>query len=122
MLWLLLPTAVVIGAALMEQSMIAPQFREEAWLGSTWVTCFTAIATQSIPVFAGVIWAFRRLAPTNLALTGFLAGLTSGGAAAVVYALYCPETTASFLASWYTLGILTAGLIGYAVGPRFLKW
>jgi len=73
-------------------------------------------------VLAGIVWAFRRLAPTNLPLAGLLAGLASGSAAAVVYALFCPETTAAFLATWYTLGILAAGLIGLLVGPRLLRW
>lgn len=121
-LWVLLPPAIVFGAAVMEQSMLAPQFREDAWVGSTMATCLLAITTLSIPIFAGVTWAFRRLAPTNLELSGFLAGITSGGAAAVVYALYCPETTATFLASWYTLGILSVGLVGYLIGPRLLRW
>lgn len=121
-LWILLPPAILFGAAVMEQSMLAPQFREQAWIGSTMATCLLAITILAVPVFAGVTWAFRRFAPTNLELSGFLAGITSGGAAAVVYALYCPETTATFLASWYTLGILAVGLVGYAVGPRLLRW
>jgi hypothetical protein len=121
-LWLFLPPGIVFGVAVIEQSMIAPQFRQEAWLGSTFTTCLLAITLLSLPILAGVAWAFRRLAPTNLELSGFLAGITSGGAAAVVYALYCPETTATFLASWYTLGILAVGLVGYAAGPRLLKW
>ena len=120
--WLLLPPALVFVAAAMELTIAAPQFREDAWLGSTWLTCILSITALSIPVLAGITWAFRRLAPTNLPISGFLAGVTSGSAAAVVYALYCPETTATFLASWYTLGILTAGVIGSATATRLLRW
>lgn len=122
LLWLIVPPLLVGTTAVMELTMKAPQFREEALLGSTWQTCLAAIAGLSLPVFGGVVWAFRRLAPTNLPLAGLLAGLTSGSAAAVVYALFCPETTASFLATWYTLGILGAGLIGMLAGPRLLRW
>ena len=122
LLWLGVPAALVAATAVMELMMKAPQFREQALLGSTWQTCVLAIAGMSLPVLAGIVWAFRRLAPTNLPLTGLLAGLASGSAAAVVYALFCPETTAAFLATWYTLGIVAAGLIGLLVGPRLLRW
>src|SRR3990170_7642407 len=115
-LWLLIPVLLVAAMAVMELTMKAPQFREQALLGSTWQTCVAAIAGLSLPVLAGIAWAFRRLAPTNLRLSGPLAGLASGSAAAVVYALFCPETTAAFLATWYTLGILGAGLIGLLAG------
>jgi hypothetical protein len=103
-------------------SMTAPNDRAHIWLGTTWRTCLLAIILPSLPVFAGVLWAFRRLAATNLRLAGLLAGLTAGSAAATVYALYCPETTATFLISWYSLGILAAGLIGLLAGPRLLRW
>lgn len=122
MLWLAVPVLLVAAMAVMELMMKAPQFRDQALLGSTWQTCVTAIAGLSLPALAGIAWAFRRLAPTNLRLAGLLAGLASGSAAAVVYALFCPETTAAFLATWYTLGIVGAGLIGLVVGPRLLRW
>ena len=122
LLWLILPPALVGVNAIMELTMKAPQFREAALLGTTWQTCIAAIAGLSLPILAGVVWAFKRLAPTNLPLAGLLAGLASGSTAAVVYALFCPETTAAFLATWYTLGIGAAGLIGLIAGPRLLRW
>ncbi len=122
LLWLILPPALVGANAIMELTMKAPQVREAALLGTTWQTCLVAIAGLSLPILGGVTWAFRRLAPTNLRLAGLLAGLASGSAAAVVYALFCPETTAAFLATWYTLGIAGAGLIGLVAGPRLLRW
>lgn len=121
-LWLLAPPALVLATAIMELAITAPKFREGAWFGSTWQTCLLAIIGLSLPVLLAVGWAFRRLAPTNLRLAGLLAGLTSGSAAALVYALFCPETTATFLACWYSLGILAAGLIGLLCGPRLLRW
>lgn len=122
LLWLAFPPVLVALTAAMEISAIAPQFRDQAWFGTTWQTCLISISLLSLPVLAGVTWAFRRLAPTNLRLAGFLAGVTSGSTAAVLYALYCPETTASFLVSWYSLGIAAAGLIGWVLGPRLLRW
>lgn len=121
-LWLLVPPALVAVSAVMELSMTLPQYRTEKWLGSTSQTCLLTITLLSLPVFVGLSWAFRQLAPTRLRLAGLLAGLTAGSAAAVLYALYCPETTATFLLSWYSLGILTAGLVGLVFGPRLLRW
>lgn len=121
-LWLFVPLAVIAVSAAMELSMAAPSQRQAIWLGSTWQTCFMAITLLSLPVFAGVLWAFQRLAPTRLRLAGLLAGLTAGSAGAVLYALYCPETTATFLLSWYSLGIIAAGLIGLVAGPKMLRW
>ena len=122
LLWLVVPPVLVGANAVMELSMKAPQLREADWLGSTWQTCILATGGLSLPIFIGIVWAFRRMAPTNLRLAGLLAGLASGSAAAVVYALFCPETTAAFLATLYTLGIVVAGLIGLAAVPRLLRW
>src|SRR3546814_8583539 len=116
-LWLLMPPAVVAISAVTELSMATPPQREAMWLGSTWQTCVAAIALLSLPVFAGVLWAFQCLAPTRLRLAGLLAGLVAGSAGAVLYALFCPETTATFLLRWYSLGMLCPGVIGPAAGP-----
>lgn len=120
--WLLVPPFLVTAMAIMEIGITAPQHREAAWLGSSWLTCLLSIAAFSLPVLLGITWAFKRLAPTRLRLAGFLAGITSGSTAAVVYALYCSETTATFLASWYMAGILISGFIGLGIGPRLMRW
>lgn len=121
-LWLLAPVGIVAASAAMELSLAAPSARYGLWLGSTWQTCLLAIALLSLPILAGAVWACQWLAPTRLRLAGLLSGLTAGSAAAVLYALYCPETTATFLLSWYLLGILIAGLFGMLAGPRLLRW
>lgn len=121
-LWFLVPLALVGASAAMELSMAPPDQRHAIWLGSTWQTCLAAIVVLSLPVFAGIVWAFRILAPIRLRLSGLLAGLAAGSAGGLLYALYCPETTATFLFSWYSLGVLGAGLVGLAVGTRLLKW
>lgn len=120
--WLLLPPAVVATTALLELANLPPALRGAAFFGTTWQTCLIAVSAMSIPVFLGIVWGFRRLAPTRLRLAGLLAGLTAGSVSAVLYALYCPETTATFLVSWYTLGIVIAGIIGAIAGPRLLRW
>ncbi|GAC1578362.1 MAG: DUF1109 domain-containing protein [Sphingomicrobium sp.] len=119
--WLLMPPAVVGVAAAMEISGAGEETRGALVLGTTWQTCLTGVVVMSVPVFAALLWAFRRLAPTRLSLAGFMAGVSSGATASLVYALYCPETTASFMLLWYTLGMLMPGLVGAVLGPRLLR-
>ncbi len=120
--WLLLPPGLVAMTALLELANLPPALREAAFFGTSWQTCLIAVSGMSIPVFLGIVWGFGRLAPTRLRLAGLLAGFTAGSVSAILYALYCPETTASFLVSWYALGIAIAGMIGALAGPRLLRW
>jgi len=91
-------------------------------LGSTWKTCALNIALVSAPVFVGVVWAVKGLAPTRLALTGACAGLLAGAAGCLAYALRCTEMSAPFIAVWNTLGMLIPTLVGAWLGPRILRW
>lgn len=90
--------------------------------GSTFITCLGAISLASVPVMIAMFWAYRALAPTRPALAGLVAGLSSGAAAAVAYALYCPETTASFLMASYTPAMLVPAIVGMLLGSRLMRW
>lgn len=90
--------------------------------GSTWQICLLSVSLLSVPVYGVLALAFRRLAPTDLKLTGMFAGVAAGSTAALVYALHCPETSPVFLLVWYGLGITIAGLVGRAAGPFLLRW
>ena len=74
------------------------------------------------PLFLGLLWSFRRLAPTRLRAAGAAAGLSAGACAAAVYCLHCPEASAIFVLTWYSLGIALAGALGALLGPRLLRW
>lgn len=117
-----LPVAIIAGAATLELASIPLTAWDGLMFGSTFTTCVSAISIASLPVLAAVIWAMRVLAPTRLMLAGFISGLSAGAAGAVAYALYCPETTASFLMASYTPGILIPAVIGAVLGPRLLRW
>lgn len=117
-----LPVGVVLLAAALELLDRPSAHWADLLFGSTSVSCVASIAIASVPVFFGVIWAFRVLAPTQLRLAGFLAGLSAGTAGAVAYALYCRETTASFLLASYTPGMLVPAAIGALAGPKLLRW
>jgi hypothetical protein len=92
------------------------------WLGQSWMVCPWRILALAIPVFIGLILGLRRLAPTQLRLAGAAAGLLAGAVAALVYGLYCEESSAAFVATWYTLGVTACALFGALVGPNALRW
>lgn len=92
------------------------------WLGDTWRKCPWIVLMLAGPIFAGLLWSFRRLAPTRLRAAGAAAGLASGAWAATLYCLHCPEVSAIFVLTWYTLGIGLAAAAGALLGPRLLRW
>src|SRR5258708_32246947 len=55
-------------------------------MGDEWLECFLSIPIIAIVPFAVIIAAVRRAAPTDLARTGAVAGLISGGVSAIAYA------------------------------------
>jgi hypothetical protein len=122
-LWLAaLPFALLAIAAGIELTYAPAEHRMGMWLGQTWHQCPVNVLAMAVPVFIGLTFAFRRFAPTRLRATGAVIGLASGAAAATVYCLHCTESTAIFVLSWYTLGIVVAAAIGALLGPRLLRW
>ncbi|WP_374570542.1 NrsF family protein [Phenylobacterium sp.] len=113
---------LVFALAALELASAAPAARHGLMMGHSWMLCPWRILGFAAPVFVGLIWAFRRLAPTRLRLAGLAAGLTAGAVGATVYGLACTEYAAAFLAIWYTLGMAAAGLLGALTGPRLLRW
>jgi len=91
-------------------------------LGHSWSVCPWRVLALSGPIFLGLLWAFRAFAPTQLRLAGALAGVSAGALGAMVYGLHCPESSALFLLTWYSLGIGLAAAVGALLGPRLLRW
>ena len=112
-MWLL-AALVLIGAD--------PARRAGLFFGETWNSCPFLVAMLSAPIFAGVFWTMKGLAPTRLRLAGAAAGLLSGAIGALVYSLHCPELEAPFLGFWYLLGMLIPTAAGALLGPRVLRW
>lgn len=92
------------------------------WLGRSWRICPWLVLLLAGPIFAGLLWSFRRLAPTQLRTAGAAAGFAAGAWAATLYCLHCPEVSAIFVLTWYTLGIVAAAGLGALLGPRLLRW
>jgi hypothetical protein len=62
------------------------------------------------------------LAPTRFRAAGAAAGLVAGAIGAMVYVFYCREVSASFVFSWYTLGMTLPAIGGALLGPKLLRW
>jgi hypothetical protein len=114
---------VLLGAVVLaELAQLPPAAWMPALVGQTRATCLTAIPLMSVPMLVGTLWALRRGASTRPGLSGCLAGLLSGGAAAAIYAVHCTEDSPLFYAAWYGLAILIVAAAGTALGSRLLRW
>jgi len=115
------PFAVVALMAAVRLAQAPPDLRPALMMGHTAPHCPWRILAIGLPVLAGAVWAVRGLAPTRLGLAGLAAGLSAGGLGAAIYAIACDETSAPFLAIWYTAGIAALSVAGVAVS-RLLRW
>jgi len=122
-LWLLSVPILLLAGIGVAEIVNAPSGTLLAmWLGESWDSCPWFVLTLSLPIFVGLLWSFRRFAPTRLRAAGAAAGLTAGAWAAMLYCLHCPEVSAIFVLTWYSLGIALATGLGALLGPRVLRW
>lgn len=109
-------------AGAIELLLLPPEARMDDWLGFTWKVCALNILMVSAVTAPLIFLAARRLAPTKPMPAGAAAGLLTGAVAATAYGLHCPESTAAFVATWYTLGIAVAAAAGAVIGRFALRW
>ncbi|MGO8066728.1 NrsF family protein [Rhizobium leguminosarum] len=91
-------------------------------LGFSALHCPLLIFAFAMPILIGNTWVLRGGAPSNLGITGFIAGIAAGASGAWVYSWFCTENGLPFVTLWYSLGILLTGAIGALLGPRLLRW
>lgn len=96
--------------------------KSAAVFGQTWKSCSWTLMAFSLPALLAILFALRTLAPTRLKQAGWASGFLAGGLGALGYALACPESSPTFVAIWYTLGIFLTGLIGRLIAPLALRW
>ena len=120
----LIAVPVVVLMAMMAAQMIPADAtaRHALLMGHSATVCSVLIAALALPLFAGLVWSLRKLAPTRLMQSGAAAGLLAGSAAATIYAFHCTESTATFIAIWYTAGIALTTLTGAILGRWALRW
>ncbi len=120
--WLLAVPPLVLGGSAAAQLAAPGADWHTLMMGQTARVCSVLILVLSLPIFAGVFWAMRQLAPTRLAVAGAGAGILAGAASATLYGFHCPETAAPFILIWYTLGIVLAACLGAIAGRWLLRW
>ena len=119
---LLAPLAVMTALAIYQLWGVPEEVRMSLMLGATYKVCALNIVMLSTPIFLGLFWALRALAPTRLTLAGAAAGVLAGAAGTFIYAFHCNESAAPFVVIWYTLGIAAVGTIGALLGRSLLRW
>jgi hypothetical protein len=122
-LWVLaIPVLLLAGIGIGELADTPSRDWLAMWLGASWKVCPWLVLSLAMPIFIGLLWSFRKLAPTRLRAAGAAAGLAAGAWAATIYCLHCPEVSAIFVLTWYSLGIVLAAGVGALLGPRLLRW
>jgi len=106
------------------QAMVSPDIQAAVRMlrGHSWHSCSPRILMLSLPMLAVGLWALRGMAPTRPTLAGLAMGLFSGGVAGTIYGLHCPEHTFTFIALWYSLGVLLTAALGALIGRWALRW
>ncbi len=112
----------VMGLAVHEMVTMPMPERMPALMGDSARACAPHILLLSALAAPFVFWAARAFAPTRPTLAGAAAGLLTGGLAATLYGLHCPEHTAPFVAIWYSLGIGIAAALGAVAGRFVFRW
>lgn len=121
--WILpIPLLIYSPAAVSELINTAPAQWIPLLLGHGWQRCTWLVLVLSIPIYAGLWWAFRSFAPTRMEAAGAVTGLCASAIAAVIYCLHCPTDTAVFALVWYTLAFAIAGIAGRLLGRSLLHW
>lgn len=119
---ILAPLGVMIALAAWQLVGVSEEQRMTMMMGVTSEVCARNIVILSLPVFAGLFWSLRILAPTRLVLAGAVAGVVAGAVGTVIYEFHCTEFAAPFVTIWYTLGIAAVGVLGALLGRVLLRW
>lgn len=117
-----IPLLVVAGWALLTLAQAPAEQWDTLIFGRHWQACLIAVPLYALLPLVVLLLLARRGAPVDGALTGACAGLASAGLATVAYSLHCPDDTAPFLATWYTLATAIVAVLGALILPRFLRW
>ena len=108
--------------SVVELSNAPPSHWLAMWLGASWKICSRSLFLLVIPIFCGLLWSFQHLSPARLRAAGATAGLAAEVWVATVHFLHCPNVSAIFVLTWYTLDIALAAGAGALLGPRILRW
>lgn len=116
------PLVIAAGWALLTLAQAPAEQWSALVFGRYWRACLISVPLYALCPLLMLLVLARRGAPVDGPLTGACAGLASAGLATVAYSLHCPDDTAPFLATWYTIAIAAVTGLGTLILPRFLRW
>jgi len=117
-----IPVALVAAWAVLTLALAPVEQWQALIFGRYWRSCLFNVPLYALVPLVALFWLARRGAPVDTTLTGLCAGLAAAGLSVVAYALHCPDDTAPFLATWYTIAIAAVTVIGALIFPRLLRW
>ena len=121
--WLLLiPVGLLVGGIAGEMMLPQRLPMMTRLVGNNSRACLTAIPLMSLPLLAAALIGLRHGAPTRPAVAGAIAGLSSAGLAATLYASHCTDDSPLFVATWYTIATALVTAIGALAGSKVLKF
>lgn len=85
-------------------------------------SCLSAILLTAPPIFAGLVWSFRRFAPTDLRAAGAAIGALSGATAGALYAAISGQASICFVFLWYSCAVAITTVAGALAGRFLLRW
>ena len=117
-----LPFLVMVAGGTIAIGFGGPMAWGRMLFGMNWMTCLLCIPLFAVLPFIALVWFLRDGAPTNLRLTGAIAGLLAGALGATAYAFHCPDDSVPFIAFWYASMVGFCAFIGALLGPKLLRW
>lgn len=117
-----LPFLFIVAIGGIAVGFAGPMVWGKMLFGMNWMTCLFCIPLFAVLPFIALVWFLRNGAPTNLRLTGSIAGLLAGALGAAAYAFHCPDDSVPFIAFWYASMVGFCSLTGALLGPKLLRW
>lgn len=114
--------ALLAIATLVELATVPSSAWAAKVTGTGLLVCLVSIPLLSLPILIAILIALRHGAPTRPVFAGAVAGLLAGGLGTALYAAYCPNDSALFGATWYTITIAGIAILGSIAGRRLLRW
>jgi len=121
-------TILLVAPVLLTFSVAAELYVQPAgiwWsrlLGENAIHCLWQIPFLAAAPALCLLVALLHGAPGRPAVAGAVAGLVSGGFAALLYGLTCPDDSPLFVATWYTVAIAIVTGATTCAGTRLLRW
>lgn len=119
---LALPLITLIVGVVSELVMVPGGEWMRRMTGGHATFCLFFIPVLSLAPLVAFLLALKNAAPAEPGLAGAVAGASSAGLAAALYAWHCPDDSPLFMAVWYSLAILIVTVAGYFSGRRLLAW